>query len=198
MSNSYKYLDSDHTYVDPKTGILKNLVDITDAEDLLFFESVTVTKRISELHTKPIKIIGIETLFSIHRQLFQDIYAWAGKARTVEINKDGKQFFPTSNFENAFRFIDGLILEFKKTEKNDKNQIAENLSQILDNVNYLHPFRDGNGRAQREFIRMLALEKGIDLNLNPPDNKDVYERYMQGTINSDTKILKELILSLIE
>lgn len=90
MSNSYKYLDSDHTYVDPKTGILKNLVDITDAEDLLFFESVTVTKRISELHTKPIKIIGIETLFSIHRQLFQDIYAWAGKARTVEINKDGK------------------------------------------------------------------------------------------------------------
>lgn len=89
-------------------------------------------------------------------------------------------------------------MEFKKTEKNDKNQIAENLSQILDNVNYLHPFRDGNGRAQREFIRMLALEKGIDLNLNPPDNKDVYERYMQGTINSDTKILKELILSLIE
>jgi cell filamentation protein len=198
MSNSYKYIDTDYTYVDPKTGILKNLVDITDAEDLLFFESVTVAKRISELHTNPIKIIGIKSLFSIHKQLFQDIYAWAGQARTVEINKDGKQFFPTSNFENAFRFIDGLISDFKKTEKNDKNQIAENLSQILDNVNYLHPFRDGNGRAQREFVRLLALEKGIDLNLNPPDNKDVYDRYMQGTINSDTKILKELILSLID
>lgn len=62
----------------------------------------------------------------------------------------------------------------------------------------MHPFRDGNGRAQRDFIRMLALEKGIDLNLNPPDNKGVYERYMEGTINSDIKILKELILSLIE
>lgn len=198
MSNSYKYIDSNYTYVDPKSGILKNIVDITDADDLLFFESVTVIKRISELHIRPIKIIGIESLFSIHKQLFQDIYAWAGKERTVEINKGGKQFFPTSNFENAFRFIDEIILDFKKTEKNDKNQIAENLSQILDNINYLHPFRDGNGRAQREFIRMLALEKEIDLNLNPPDNKDVYERYMQGTVNSDTKILKELILSLID
>ncbi len=198
MSNSYKYIDSDFTYVDPKSGILKNLVDINDAEDLLFFESVAVTKRISELHIKPIKIVGIESLFSIHKLLFQDIYAWAGQARTVEINKVGKQFFPTSNFQNAFRFIDGLISDFKKTEKNNKNQIAENLSHILDNVNYLHPFRDGNGRAQREFIRMLALEKRINLNLNPPDNKDVYERYMQGTINSDTKVLKELILSLID
>ena len=197
MSNSYKYIDSDFTYVDPKSRILKNLVDINNAEDLLFFESVAVTKRISELHIKPIKIVGIESLFSIHKQLFQDIYAWAGKERIVEISKDGKQFFPTVKFENAFRFIDGLISDFKKIKRSDKDKIAENLANILDNINYLHPFRDGNGRAQREFIRMLALEKGIDLNLNPPDNKEVYEKYMQGTINSDTKILKELILNLI-
>ncbi|MGB0880766.1 MAG: Fic/DOC family protein [Polaribacter sp.] len=198
MSNSYKYLDSNYTYVNPKSGILKNLVGITDADDLLFFESVTVTKRISELYTKPIKIIGIESLFLIHKQLFQDIYAWAGKERLVEISKDGKQFFPTSNFTTGFRYIDELILDFKKTENNDKDKIAENLAQILDNINYLHPFRDGNGRVQREFIRMLALEKGIQLNLNPADNKSVYEKYMEGTINSDTKLLKELILNLIE
>ena len=197
MSNSYKYIDSEFTYVNPKSGILKNLVGINEAEDLLFFESVAVTKRISELYIKPIKIVGIESLFSIHKQLFQDIYAWAGKERTVEISKDGKQFFPISNFENAFRYIDGLVSDFKKIKRSDKDKIAESLAQILDNINYLHPFRDGNGRVQREFIRMLALEKGIDLNLNPPDNKDVYERYMQGTIKSDTKILKELILDLI-
>lgn len=198
MSNSYKYVDSNYTYVDPKSGVLKNLVGINDADDLLFFESVAVTKRISELYLKPIKIIGIESLFLIHKQIFQDIYAWAGKGRTVEISKDGKQFFPISTFDTGFHYINGLILDFKKIENNDKNKIAENLSEILDNINYLHPFRDGNGRAQREFIRMLALEKGINLNLNPPDNKDVYESYMQGTINSDTKILKELILSLIK
>ncbi len=197
MSNSYRYVDPDYTYIDPKSGVLKNLADITDSEDLLFFESVTVTKRINELHNNPIKINGIESLFSIHQHLFQDIYDWAGKKRLVEISKDGKQFFPTSHFENAFNFIDTLIESFKKTKRDDRNEIAEKLAEILDNVNYLHPFRDGNGRAQREFLRMLALEKGISLNLNPPDDKNVYERYMQGTVNSDVKILKELIFELI-
>ena len=72
------------------------------------------------------------------------------------------------------------------------------MSEILDNVNYLHPFREGNGRAQREFLRLLALEKGLTLNINPPDNKSVYERYMKGTIESDLKTLTELIFELIE
>ena len=72
MSNSYKYIDPDYAYTDPKTGILKNLVDVSDAEDLLFLESVAVTKRINELYNKPIKITGIESLFSIHQHLFQD------------------------------------------------------------------------------------------------------------------------------
>lgn len=68
----------------------------------------------------------------------------------------------------------------------------------MDNINYLHPFRELNGRTQREFIRLLALEKGLVLNLNPPDDKDIYERYMKGTIESDVEILTKLILALIE
>jgi len=71
------------------------------------------------------------------------------------------------------------------------------LAEILDNVNYLHPFREGNGRAQREFIRLLALEKGLILNLNPPDNINVYKRYMKGTVESDVTTLTELIFELI-
>ena len=64
---------------------------------------------------------------------------------------------------------------------------------ILDSVNYLHPFREGNGRTQREFLRLLALEKDWKLNLNPPDNVSVYERYMEGTISGDIDLLNELI-----
>lgn len=198
MPDSYKYVDLDYTYTDPKTGILRNLADITDPDDLLFFESVAVAKRIKDLYDKPIKIIGTESLLSIHRHLFQDVYSWAGKKRKVEISKAGKQFFPTTHFDNAFRFIDLLISDYKKISEGNKLQIAEKLAEILDNVNYLHPFREGNGRVQREFLRLLALEKGLTLNLNPPDNKDVYDKYMQGTINSDVKTLTKLILELIE
>lgn len=198
MSDSYKYVDHDSIYTDPKTGILKNLADITDPDVLLFFESGAVAKRIQELYENPIKIKGTDSLLKIHSYLFQDVYSWAGKRRKVEISKSGKQFFPTSHFDNAFRFIDTLILDYKKIPKQDKLLIAEKLAEILDNINYLHLFREGNGRAQREFIRLLALDKGLTLNLNPPDNKDIYDQYMQGTINSDVKTLTKLILEQIE
>jgi cell filamentation protein len=198
MSNSYKYIDPDYTYTDPMTGLLRNLQDISDPDVLLFVESGAVTKRLLELYENPIKIKGIDSLFEIHRHLFQDIYVWAGKKRIVEISKDGKQFFPTSHFDNAFRYINQLIAEFKKIPKNNKRKLAEKLAEILDNVNYLHPFREGNGRTQREFLRHLALEKDLTLNLNPPDSKSVYERYMKGTIESDVETLTELIFELID
>lgn len=197
MSNSYKYIDPDYSYIDPKTGILRNLQDISDPEVLLFVESSAVTKRLLELYENPIKIKGIDSLFEIHRHLFQDIYIWAGEERVVEISKDGKQFFPTTYYDNAFRYIDQLIDEYRKIPKNNKRKLAEKLAEILDNVNYLHPFREVNGRVQREFIRLLALEKGLILNLNPPDNISVYERYMKGTVESDVTTLTELIFELI-
>ena len=197
MSDSYKYIDPDYTYTDPKTGLLRNLQDISDLDVLIFVESSAVTKRLQELYKNPIKIKGTDSLFKIHKHLFQDIYAWAGKKRKVEISKDGKQFIPTTHFDNALRYIEQLISDFKKIPKNDKRQLAEKLAEILDNVNYLHPFREGNGRTQREFLRLLALEKGLTLNLNPADNKSVYDRYMKGTIESDVTTLTELIFELI-
>lgn len=197
MSNSYKYIDPDYTYSDPQTGLLRNLQDITDSDVLLFVESGTVTKRLQELYNNPIKIKGVDSLFVIHKHLFQDIYAWAGKKRKVEMSKDGKLFFPLSYFDNALVYIDQLIAEFKKIPKDNTKLIAGKLAEILDNINYLHPFREGNGRTQREFLRLLVLEKGLTLNLNPPDNKGVYDRYMKGTIESNVTILTELIFELI-
>jgi len=198
MSNSYRYIDPDYTYTEQNTGLLRNLHNITDPDVLLFVESGAVTKRLLELYELPLKIKGIDSLFEIHKHMFQDIYTWAGKKRTVEISKDGKQFFPTSHFGNAFRYIDQLIAEFKKIPKDNKKLLAEKLAEILDNINYLHPFREGNGRAQREFLRVLAMEKGLTLNLNPPDKESVYEQYMKGTIESDVNTLTKLIFELID
>lgn len=137
MSNSYKYIDPDYAYIDPRTRILRNLQDISDPDVLLFVESGAVTKRLQELYENPIKIKGVESLFEIHRLLFQDLYAWAGKKRKVEISKDGKQFFPTTHFDNAFKYIDSLIADYKDIPGDNKNLLAQKLAVILDNVNYL-------------------------------------------------------------
>jgi cell filamentation protein len=198
MRNNYEYIDPDYTYTDPKTGILRNLADITDSDGLLFFESAAVIKRSKELEIQPIAIQNAETLLDIHRYLFQDVYHWAGQKRTVEISKQGKPFFLTAYFDKGFAYIDTLVAGYRKIDRADKSQLAGYLADLLDSINYLHPFREGNGRTQREFIRVLAHEKGYILNLNPPDNLDVYERYMSGTIDGDIDKLTALILELMQ
>jgi cell filamentation protein len=195
MPDNYEYIDLESVYTDSKSGVLHNLGGITDNQDLLFFESVAVAKRLKELYTNPLKIKNSAALLAIHKYLFQDVYAWAGKVRVVEISKAGKQFLPTSAFDTGFAYVDKLLMEYHKIDKKDLPAIASKLAKILDNINYLHPFREGNGRVQREFLRILAMEKSRTLNLNPPDNLKIYKQYMRGTIKGDVKQLTDLILN---
>lgn len=197
MENSYQYIDLEYKYTD-KNGVLYNLANIEHEKILLAYESLKVSKRVEELFENPIKIKDSNSLLIIHYYLFQDVYEWAGKVRTVNISKNGKPFFNGERFYIAFQYIDTLITEYRAIGKTNKKELAHKLAEILDNVNYLHPFREGNGRTQREYLRLLALEKEIKLNLNPPDNISVYERYMNGAINSDVNTLTELILEQIE
>lgn len=197
MSNDYQYLDPKLKYSD-ENGVLHNLAEIKDSKVLNVYESLKVAKRVEELFEKPIKIRDSSTLLKIHHYLFQDVYKWAGDVRTVNISKDGKQFFDGERFSIAFKYVDNLIVEFRNIKKTNITEIAAKLAEILDNVNYLHPFREGNGRTQREFLRLLALEKAFILNLNPPDDKEVYDKYMKGIIESDLKILTELITELLK
>jgi len=198
VRDNYQYVDPDYTYTDPKTGLLRNKENIDNNQLLLVFESLKCSERLEELTKTPIAIKGSTSLFVIHKYIFQDVYEWAGKKRTVEISKGGRQFFPISRFDTALSYIDKLVAEYRSIDRNDKKKNAQKLAEILDNVNYLHPFREGNGRTQREFLRTLAVEKGYILNLNPPDNADVYERYMSGTIEGDVDKLAELIEELLE
>jgi cell filamentation protein len=197
MCNKYEYIDPDHEYIDIKMGVLRNCAGITNQQALDFFETAAVTKRAKELADNPLSIKDTKSLFAIHKYLFQDVYDWAGKERTVEISKEGKQFFPTNYFDTAFEYIDKLIADYRRCNTEDIRELFAKLAAILDTINYLHPFREGNGRTQREFIRILALEKRLILNLNPPDNTEVYERYMTGTIERNVEILSGLILNLL-
>jgi len=197
MRNKYQYLDPDYSYTDPITGVLRNMGGVSTQEDLDFIEGVAFLKRSNELIENPIKIKDSETLLVIHHHLFQDVYEWAGKVRTVEISKQGKQFFPSALFGQGFAYIDSLIADYRKIKANDIDALSQSLAIILDSLNFLHPFREGNGRAQREFIRHLALEKGYKIDLNPSDNSDIFERYMSGTIDSDIPLLKNLMHELL-
>ncbi len=197
MSDKYKYIDKDSLYVYPDTDVLKNKAGITNYDELVLFESITVQKRLIELQNKPITIKKTSDLLKIHKHLFQDVYDWAGEPRKVEISKSGRQFLFTNSFDTAFNFIDSLLDEYTSIPKDDKNAISRKLAEILDNVNYGHFFREGNGRTQREFIRELAIQKGYSLDLNPMDDASVYERYMHGTTFGEIDGLRDLIFEIL-
>jgi cell filamentation protein len=198
FDSDYKYIDHEYLYTDKDTGVLLNKENIKNYKELIAFESLCVANRSEQLLKNPIKIEYGYDLLKIHKFLFQDVYDWAGSVRKVEIAKGGRQFLPMHSFNSAFAYIDGLLSELKAIQKSDKKKIAEKLAIILDNINFLHPFREGNGRTQREFIRLLALQKGYKLNLNPIDNHSVYERYMDDTINGKVDDLTDLIYELLK
>jgi len=97
--NRYSYLDPINQYT-LKNGVLRNLANIEHENVLLIFESLKVSKRLEELYSHPINIIDSGSLLEIHHHLFQDVYEWAGKVRTVNISKDGKPFFAGERFQN--------------------------------------------------------------------------------------------------
>ncbi|MBR6838324.1 MAG: Fic family protein [Alphaproteobacteria bacterium] len=197
FDSGYKYIDHENLYTDKISGGLLNKQIITDKNELIAFESLSVAARHEQLQMQPIKISNATDLLKIHKFLFQDVYNWAGKPRLVEISKGGRQFLPLHAFDKAFEYINTLLNDYAKIDVSNKLLVAQKLAEILDNINYGHFFREGNGRTQREFLRCLALQKGYLLNLNPIDDAGIYDRYMRGTIDGDINILTNLIFEIL-
>ena len=70
MSYDYQYIDSAHSYIDPISGILRNIPNLSKDSELIFFESTVVSKRLLELELNPVKITNSESLLEIHQYLF--------------------------------------------------------------------------------------------------------------------------------
>ncbi|EGF89911.1 uncharacterized protein y4lH [Asticcacaulis biprosthecium C19] len=82
-------MTEDDPYVYPGTDVLRNRLDLRDHGTLEYAGRNLVQVRIEQ--GAPYGRFDLAHLKAIHRHLFQDLYAWAGEIRTVEINKDGSQ-----------------------------------------------------------------------------------------------------------
>ena len=135
------------------------------------------------------KSISPKSRFLSHS--FSDIYWWAGQCRKVNISKNNKPFIPIQSFHTAENYINYLIYNYHKNA-DTKEKITNDLANILDNLNYFHPFREGNGRTQREVIRVLAMMKNYEAIINIGADDNIYNLYMDGTVYSDKTKLKQL------
>lgn len=156
-------------YVNRATGILHNLVAATTQEALDQIEADLVEARTIDLPKQPIRWTrDLTELRAIHRYLFADVYDWAGQLRTVDIRKnvEGSEYFvPVSLIERAARFAAGELAEDNFLRGMDRDTFIGRLAHHDDQLNYIHPFRGGNGRTQRAFWDRVCEECRLAVDL---------------------------------
>jgi len=148
-------------YTYPGTDILRNIPDIRDPERLAGFEANATVARLAELDANPMTgHFDVARLRAIHRYIFQDVYAWAGQFRTVNISKGGHLFADAAFIEPALLDLLGKLRDENYLMAAGSNAFAERAAFYLAEVNAIHPCREENGRTQREFIRQLGRRSG--------------------------------------
>lgn len=86
------------------------------------------------------------------------------------------------SFGTAESYMNSLIQDYYKNA-NTRDKVIRHLASILANENYLLPFREGNGRTQREVIRSLGLAKGYDSEFNVELDDEIYNLSLDGTVH---------------
>ncbi len=187
-----KYSSHD-PYVDPTSGVLNNRLGITDEATLEQAEAALVATRSYELAQTPLKgRFDLAHLQAIHRYLFGDVYEWAGQLRTIDISKGKNRFAHHAHIQSTAVPIFEQLEQEKYLKGLPPAPFSERAAHYLGELNALHPFREGNGRAQREFVSHLAHANGYYIvweNVSPWD-------LLQASIESfkgDTSRLAALI-----
>lgn len=157
MTVGYDAFDDPYAYKGSTT--LKNKLGLRDYSQLEAFELEMTTLRAREAF--PAGKFDSDHYRRVHRHLFQDVYIWAGKYRTVRTSKGGNPFcYP--------EYIDGEMTKLfarlhTAFSANNPQQFVAEAADFLGELNAIHPFREGNGRSQLSFMAMLSEQCGFPL-----------------------------------
>lgn len=184
---------ADNIYCYPNTNILINKLNIHDQGQLLDAETRIVSIRLYQLYEHP--IVGnydFKHLCSIHNYIFQDLYSWAGKPRTVDIAKGNSLFCPSWNI---YGYADDVFWNFYNNCLNSSNSrelFISSFASYYADLNALHPFREGNGRSQREFCRELFLQCGYLFDLTYTCRAEMIQASIESLEKGDNAKLEAI------
>ncbi|MGB8397508.1 Fic/DOC family protein [Bradyrhizobium sp.] len=188
----YDAIDDPYTY--ENSTVLVNKLDLRDQDELEAYEAEISSARSGE--PLPEGEFDFTHYCAVHRHLFQDVYIWAGKPRTVRMSKQGNPFcYPEHIGAQATKLFAELKADsfFKDLEPDDFSTRA---AHFLSELNVIHAFREGNGRTQLTFFAMLADNAGHPLDLEKFD-PDVMLGAMIESFEGDEKKLARAIRGLI-
>ena len=154
----------------PGTTVLINRLDIRDEDTLREAEAMATYINAAKLEDVPMDgDFDFNHYKAIHRFLFSDLYDWAGEVRTVNISKKGTLFTPAESIESQAELIFKRLKERNYFKGLPHDAFVEEIVDFYCVTNALHPFREGNGRAQRAFLTQLIRNAGYDINWSEMD-----------------------------
>lgn len=154
----------------PGTSVLINKLDIRDEQVLAQVEADITKLRISQWELNPLAdTFDFNHYKAIHAHLFSDLYDWAGRIRTVDLSKKGTRFCSAAEIENRADLIFTRLYQLNFLKSMEYGVFVEELTDFYCSTNELHPFREGNGRTQRQFLSQLTANAGYALNFSDMD-----------------------------
>ena len=180
----------DDPYCYPGTGVLKNLLDLRDRSELEAFEAEITAQRAAE--PLPAGRLSYAHYRAIHRHLFQDVNAWAGKLRTVRISKGGNSFCYPEHIDREMRWLFTELAGQHHFRGMDANGFAERAAHFLAELNAIHPFREGNGRTQLSFLTLHAERAGHPLRLERLIPQEILAAIIKSFGGNETPLRKVL------
>ena len=187
-------IESTDPYVYPGTDVLKNLRDIRSAETLAEFEADSTFSRIKELSAMPpLGSFGTSHVKALHKYIFQDVFPWAGQFRTVNISKGGNSFARADFIESALNSVLNKLAKENHLKGLDKQLFSQRTAFFLGEINAVHPFREGNGRTQREFIRQLASAASFTIDWTRVTRAQMISASQTSFLKGDYAGLEEII-----
>ncbi len=158
----------------PGTTCLINKFDIRNEKELSLVETGITVAKSSELMRNPMPgNFDFEHLKAIHKYLFGDLYEWAGEIRTINISKKRTKFVDAKSIEriarNCFQRLNEADFFMNLSFDDYTIQIAD----FYNTLNLIHPFREGNGRAQRCFMTQLIQKAGYSIDFSKIDSDEL-------------------------
>jgi cell filamentation protein len=150
-------------YCYPGTTVLINRAGLRDQAELEQFEAESTIQRFNQ--PLPAGRLSYSHYRAIHQHLFQDVYEWAGKLRTVRISKGTSTFCYPEHIDREMRRLFTRLTEQKHLRGLDALPFAAKAAHFIAELNAIHPFREGNGRTQLSFLIALAEVAGHPLDL---------------------------------
>jgi cell filamentation protein len=165
MTDRYDTTGNTENEYYPETSVLINLADIRDPEELLERETelqlAAYANTFSSFDERVIP--DLPFFYELHRSIFGSLFAWAGRPRSVGISKGGTPFCAPANIEVMMKpLFEELRLEDWLSGL-DLQAFTERTAYLACEINAIHPFREGNGRAIRFYLDVLSVRVRGDL-----------------------------------